>query len=132
MPVFSVFLSVISSRIGQVALALVVGYGWGWWKTDAGWRQSVAAERAQLEAKYQAELRRQAENAAEIAKAATQRAEEDAADLAKLQKTVEEFDRSQKNVKDSCAIDDAFHAAASKLRQPASRNRPAKITRPTK
>lgn len=132
MPVLHVLLSVISSRVGQIALALLVGYGWGWWKTDAGWRQSVAAERAELHAKHQAELRRQAENAIEIAKAATQRAEEDAADLAKLQKTIDEFDRSQKNVKDHCVIDDDFHAAVGKLRQPARRNRPAQITRPTK
>lgn len=127
-----ILLSILSSRASQIVLALLAGYIYGWAVTDSRWRQLLSAEKAQMEAKYQAELRRQAQNAVEIAKAATQRVEEDAAELARLQKQVDDFDKGETHAKDPCLIDDAFHAAAGKLRQPAKPARPAKTTRPAK
>lgn len=127
-----ILLSILGSRLAQLGLALAIGFGWGWVNTSARWREYVAQQDAARQVAHQIELRRQADNAREIAVAATQRVEEDAVELAKLQKQIEDFDRSQTNVKDPCAIDDTFYGAARKLRQPFHRNRPAKVTRPPK
>lgn len=132
MPFLPLVMTFLSSRIAQLGLALLLGWGWGYWKADARWRESYAAERAAREVMHQKEVARQAENAREIAAAATQRAEDDASELAKLQKQIDNFDRSQSNVKDPCVMDDLFIDATGKLRQPVKRPRPAKVTRPTK
>lgn len=122
--------SILSSRVANILVALLVGYGYGWFRTDLGWRRWEAKQEAARQVVRQMELAREAQNAAEIAKAATERAAEDAAQLAKLQKQIDDFDRSQAH--DPCTIDDAFHAAAGKLRQPPRRPHPAKVARPPK
>ena len=125
-------MSFLSSRVVQLGLALMLGWGWGYWKADVRWREAYAAERAAREVRYQKELAREAENSRAIAEAATQRVEEDAAVLANLRKQIEDFDRGEANAKDPCVMDDLFVGAAGKLRAPAKRPRPAKITKPPK
>lgn len=131
MPFLPILYSVLSSRLANILVALAIGFGWGWMNTSARWRDYMRQQQAAQETLHQMELRRQAENAKEIVAAATLRAEGDIAELTRLRKIIEDFDRSQANVKE-CVIDDAFHAAAGKLRQPVKPARPAKITRPPK
>lgn len=71
----TLLLTLLGNRIAQLGLALLIGYGWGWWKTDTSWRESVARERAAAEAAYQIEIQRQRAATAEIAAEATQRLE---------------------------------------------------------
>lgn len=62
-----ILLAILGSRIAQLALALLVGFGWGWWNTSARWRDYTAKERAAREVMHQMELSRQAKAEAEIA-----------------------------------------------------------------
>lgn len=123
---------ILSNRLAQFGLAVLIGFGWGWWSTDASWRDYVAKQNAAREVLHQMEVAREAANAVEIAKAATQRAEDDAAELSKLKQQVIGFDKGEDHAQNPCIMDDVFVDAARKLRQPARRDRPAKITRPTK
>lgn len=132
MPLLPILYGLLSSRIANILIALAVGFGWGWVNTSMRWREYMKQQQAAQQVLHQMELRRQAENAKEIAAAATQRAEDDATLLAKLQKHIDDFDKGEANAKDPCTIDDAFHAAARGLRQPAKPVRPAKVTRPAK
>lgn len=71
----AILLTIIGSRIGQIGLAFVIGWAMAWWKTDAGWRETVAKERAAAEYALQVERARQDAAAREIAAAATERLE---------------------------------------------------------
>lgn len=132
MPFLPLVMTFLSSRVAQIGLALIVGFVWGWWKTDVSWREHDAKQNAAREAAYRVELAREAQNAAEIAKAATERAASDAAELSKLKQQVADFDKDETHAQNPCTMDDLFVDAARKLRQPARRNRPAKVTRPPK
>lgn len=127
-----IILALLGSRLGQIILAFLIGWGSGWWKTDASWRAYEAKQDAARQVLHQMELAREAQNTVEIAKAATQRAEADAAELEKLHKQIADFDRGEAHAPDPCLIDDRFHDAARQLRQPARRDRPAKVARPPK
>ncbi len=71
----AILLTLIGSRIGQMGMAFVNGWTMAWWKTDAGWRETVAKERAAAEYALKAEQARQEAAAREIAAAATERLE---------------------------------------------------------
>lgn len=125
-------LALLSNRLTQLGLAILVGFGWGWANTSARWRDYMAQQDAARRVLHQMEMAREAQNAVEIAKAATQRAEDDAAELAKLKQQVSDFDKGETHAQNPCLMDDVFVDAARKLRQPAHRDRPAKIARPPK
>ena len=127
-----IILAFLGSRLGQIALAFLIGWGSGWWKTDASWRAYTARQDAARQVLHQMELAREAQNTVEIAKAATERAASDAAELSKLKQQVADFDKDETHAQNPCTMDDLFVDAARKLRQPARRNRPAKVTRPPK
>ena len=64
---------ILGNRFAQLAIALILGWAVGWWRTDASWREHVAREMAVKEAAYKVEIERQRAAAAEIAQAATDR-----------------------------------------------------------
>jgi hypothetical protein len=130
--ILPILLSIISNRVGQIVAAFIVGGVIGWWHTSSSWRTYEAAQAAAREAAYQVELAREQSNAQEIAKAATQRAEDDAADLAKLHQAVVDFTKDEAHAKDPCLMDDRFLDAAGKLQQPRRAVRPARVTRPSR
>lgn len=68
-----IFLAIIGSRIGQIALALIIGMGVGWWKTSAHCNRKIAAIEAARVAANAEELSRQEQAAREIAAEATKR-----------------------------------------------------------
>lgn len=123
---------VLSNRLAQLGLAIMVGYGWGWWSTDASWRAYQAKQQAAQEVLHQMELAREAANARAIAEAATRRVEEDTAELSKLRRQVADFDKGETNAKVPCVMDDVFIDAAHKLRFTPKARRPAKVARPPK
>lgn len=124
--------ALLTSRLGQIALAFLIGTGLGWWKTDASWHRYEKEQRAAAEVLHQMELAREAANAVEIAKAATERVEEDQADLVGLQKQLDDFSKDAANAKDPCLMDDRLIDAARRMRQPAPSRHRAKVTRPPK
>lgn len=70
-----ILLALLGSRIAQLTLAAIFGFGWGWWNTSTRWRDYAAKERAAREMMHQMELARQAKAAAEIALADRTRAD---------------------------------------------------------
>lgn len=125
----AILLAVIGSRVGQIALALLVGYGWGWWRTDAGWRDTVAKERAAAEAALQIERARQDAAAREIAAEATRRLAEEQEMTASMRRQIDDLKRSEADAPKTncpaCRVDDDFirrmrdlDAAGRKTRSP--------------
>lgn len=109
----AILLAVIGSRIGQIALALLVGYGWGWWRTDAGWRETVSKERAAAEYARQVERVRQEAAAREIAAEATRRLAEEQEMAAAMRRQLDDLKRSEvhapsKKECPACRVDDDF------------------------
>lgn len=123
---------VLSNRLAQLGLAVMLGWAYGWWSTDASWREYQAKQQAAAEVVHQMELAREAANARAIAEAATKRIEEDTAELIKLQKQVSDYDRGEANAEVPCVMDDRFIDAAHKLRYAPKARRPAKVARPPK
>lgn len=121
-----------ASRVGFPAATLLLGLFIGWYTTSKNWQQYEAKQDAARQVLHQMELAREAQNAVEIAKAATQRAEDDAAELVSLQKQVSDFDKGEINAPDPCVMDDLFVGAARQLRQPTARPHRATVTRPPK
>lgn len=83
--------SFLSSRFGQIVTAFAVAWFWSGWRADDHWKAVIAAEQAQAEAAYRAEVARQEKAAQEIAAAATARAEDDAALERELRAQIEAF-----------------------------------------
>lgn len=122
----------LTSRLGQIALVAIVSYGLGWARTDHSWRVWEANQQKIRDYNHQVELAREAENAVEIAKAATERVEEDTVTLSNLQKQVADFDKGEADAKDPCLMDDRMVGASQRLRFVPKPRRPAKVTRPPK
>jgi hypothetical protein len=107
----AILLAIISSRIGQIGLAFLIGWMLAWWKTDASWRETVAKERAAQEYALQVERTRQDAAAREIAAEATKRLEDEQASVADMAKQIEDLKRSEANAPKncpSCRVDDDF------------------------
>lgn len=83
--------SFLSSRFGQIVLAAVLAWFWSGHRADERWRGVIAAKEAAAAAAYQAEVARQEQAAMEIAKAATERAEDDAALERVLRAQIDDF-----------------------------------------
>lgn len=131
--------SILESRLGQLAIIAVVAWFWSAHNTNIKWRAYVAAEKAAAELAYQKELVRQQKAAEEIAKAAIQRAEDDAKVVTDMQTLIDDYEKKLKEkphvttkvVKiDSCVIDDNFSSVVRQLSNAA--NRQTKATRRTK
>jgi cobalamin biosynthesis protein CbiD len=123
----SVVGSIIGSRIGQ--LAIVAAVAWFWSAHDASIRYDKlrAAEKAAAESVYLKELIRQQQAAEEIAKAATQRAEDDSKVVSNLQEIIADYENKLKEksnvVKvDECVVDDNFINVVQQLSTAASRS----------
>lgn len=110
-PFVSATWSFATSRLGQLILAAAVAYGVGHHRASQACADREAAQRAALERAHQVELAREAEASREIAAAATQRAEEDAATASAQQQIIDRLKSETANVpptKSHCNIDDAF------------------------
>lgn len=112
-PALAAVWSFATSRLGQLILAAAVAYGVGHHRASQACADREAAERAALAAAHQVELAREAEAAREIAAAATQRAEEDAAAASAQQRIIDRLKLETAHVAapaqpDHCAIDDSF------------------------
>lgn len=134
--ILSFLWSVITSRIGQIALSFLVAWVWSGLRTDDYWEAKIARDNAVKEAAYHAEVERQEQAAREIAAAATARAEADAQVQDEMRRQIEAFNqkepiyvekKSQGAVAGpSCYIDGNF---ANVVRQFDAYNRPGKAPR---
>jgi hypothetical protein len=133
--------SFLSSRFGQIVTAFVVAWFWSGWRSDDHWRAVIAAEKAQAEVAYRAEVARQERAAQAIAAAATARAADDDALVRELRSQIDAFNAQESQIAptplpqspaaDSRAVIDRsfervvrqFDAAA---RRPTKHPRPAK------
>lgn len=116
--------SVITSRIGQIAVSFVVAWLWAGWRSDDYWKAKIAAENAAREAAYHKEIIRQEEAARQIAADATARAEDDAKAQEEMRRIIEEFNNKEpiyveKKVPvpqpSNCHIDSGFADVVRKL-----------------
>lgn len=135
----SLFVSVIGSRIGQLAIVALVSWFWGSHETAIKYQKLIAAEKAAVEAAYRAELQRQEYAAREIAEAATRRAEDDADAAKDMQAVIDDYAKKlkeQSNVKvkvdHNCGIDSDFAGVLQQLsnadrRHSRAARRPAKL-----
>lgn len=89
------FWAFASSRAGQIVIAATVAWFWAGWRHDDYWKAVIAAEKAQAEAAYRAEVARQEQAAREIAAAATVRAEDDAAVERELRAQIDAFNAQE-------------------------------------
>lgn len=135
------FWAFASSRAGQIIIAATVAWFWAGARADDHWRAIIAAEKAQAEAVYRAEVARQERAAQEIAAAATARAEDDAALERELRAQIEAFNAQEsQNVPAPLPQPTAPHSRAvidgdfeRLVRQfDASARRPAKPSRPAR
>lgn len=89
------FWAFASSRMGQITIAAVVAWFWAGARADDHWRAVIAADKAQAEAAYRAEVARQ-EQAARAIAAGTRQRDEDSAALARLQSDqIADFNRQE-------------------------------------
>ncbi len=135
------FWAFASSRMGQIIIVAAAAWFWAGSRADEHWRAIIAAEKAAAEAVYRAEVARQEQAAREIAVAATERAEEDAALERELRAQIEAFNAQepinvpaslpqQSAPNSSTVIDSRF---ADVVRQfDAAAGRPAKPSRPAR
>jgi len=136
------FWAFASSRAGQIIIAAAVAWFWAGARADTHWRAVIAAEKAQAEAAYRAEVARQERAAQEIAAAATARAEDDAAMERELRAQIDAFNAQESRVEHqvppekhqvsdrtpaACSIDGGFAGVVRRL--DAAARRPAKPTR---
>lgn len=97
--ILSFLWSVITSRIGQIAMAFVVAWFWNGWRTDDYWKTVIANEKAAAESAYRVELSRQQKASEEIAAAASERIEYDAEIERQLREQIDAFNAQEnKNV----------------------------------
>lgn len=89
------FWAFASSRVGQIIIAAAVAWLWSGWRADDHWKAVIAADKAQVEAAYRAEVARQERAAQEIAAAATARAADDAALERELRTQIEAFNAKE-------------------------------------
>lgn len=128
----AIILAIIGSRIGQVALAFLIGLAMAWWKTDASWREAVAKEKAAAEYALQVERARQNAAAREIAAEATRRLEDEQQAVADMAKQIEDMKRSESNAPKncpSCVIDDDYARRLRELDASGRKARPARRAR---
>lgn len=134
--------SFLSSRFGQIVTAFAVAWFWSGWRADDHWRAVIAAEKAQAEAVYRAEVARQERAAQEIAAAATARAADGAALERQLRAQIDAFNRQESRIEPQvnaqkpqvnassrlgCLIDGDFAGVVRRL--DATARRPAKPSR---
>ena len=115
------------SRLGQLAIAFAIAWFWAGWRTDAAWQARVAAEKAEIERQYQAELARQAVASAQIAQDAARRVEEEKALNLDLQKEIERYANEEKKIPSMahCTVDDDFVDVVRKLSPPVRAAKPS-------
>jgi len=127
MPIFSVIMEVLGSRLGQVALSFGVGFLYAWLSTNHAWEIKVASERASAQAAYKAEIDRERQAAVIIAKDATIRAEQDANEMSELQRIISDFDKKErvivKTEKGKCAPCTVDRSFADVVRRVSPRSR---------
>lgn len=121
--------SIISSRIGQIIMAVCAGWIWGWHSTTVDYEKRISAEKAQIEAAYKAEIQREEYAAREIAEAATRRAEDDAEAVKDMQEIIDEYTNKLKEkpdaktkIIDNCSIDSNFIDVVRKLSNASNRH----------
>lgn len=139
----SLLWSILESRIGQIAIAFVVGWVWAYWDTSSTWKARIEADKQAVERQYQAEIRRQQQAATEIARAATERAEEDQQIVDDLRRQIDEFNTKETTLAPAaapktlprapvagCAIDRNFADVVRQLdRTPQRKSRAPRRTR---
>lgn len=139
----SLFRTLIESRIGQIAIAFIVGWVWAYWDTNSTWKAKIAAEQAVIEQQHQAEMRRQKQAAADIVADAAARAEDDQKVVDDLRRQIDEFNSKETTLAPAstpktlprapvagCAIDGGFADVVRKLDHSATRkSRPARRAR---
>lgn len=129
----AMLLAIIGSRVGQIGLAFLVGYGWGWFKTDAGWRDTVAKERAAAESALQLERARQDAAAKEIAADATKRLEQEQASADEMRRQIDDLKRSVSDAPKpecpACRVDGDFARRMRKLDASGRKAKPSRRSR---
>ena len=127
MPIVSMILEVLASRLGQIALSFIAGFVYAWLSTNHAWELKIASERSAAEAVYKAEIERERQAAISIAKDATIRAEQDARDMDELQRLIDDFDKKErvivKTEKGKCAPCTIDHGFADVVRRISPRRR---------
>lgn len=127
MPILTIILDILASRIGQIALSFGAGFLYAWLGTNHAWEIKVASERSAAQAIYKAEIERERQASVSIAKDATIRAEQDAREMDDLQRMIDDFDKKERIIVKTekgkcypCTIDRSF---ADVVRRVAPRNR---------
>lgn len=127
MPIFSMIMEVLASRIGQIVLSFGVGFLYAWLSTNHAWEIKVASERAAAQAVLNAEVEKERQAAITIAKDATIRAEQDAREMDDLQRVIDDFDKKErvivKTEKGKCAPCTIDRGFADVVRRVSPRNR---------
>lgn len=123
----SLVVSILTSRIGQIAVAFCVAWLWSAHNTSVKYDQIIANERAAAEQALKQEVQRQEYAAREIAAAATRRAEDDLATAKEMRDVIDDFEKKLASMpvnKDNvCLIDDHFARTVQQLSD-ASRHHP--------
>lgn len=115
------FETLLPSRLGQIAVAFAVAWFWSSHNTSLEYEKRIAAEKAQIEAAYQAELQREQFATREIAEAATRRAEDDELAAKEMQAIIDEYASKQKEPVNAraqnnyCDIDSGFANVVQRL-----------------
>ena len=123
--------SLLTSRVGQLAIVAGISWFWSAHNTADHWRGIIAQEKAAIEAAYRAEVARQEEAAREIAAAATERAETDAQVAADMRKIISDYEKKMKEKPHvsaqncQCVIDDDFSGVVRRLSDTGNRKSPA-------
>ena len=136
----SIATSIISSRIGQFGIVALVSWFWATHETNVKWRSIIAAEKAQIEALYRAELQRQEKAIQEIEQLASKRESENIEVVADMKATIEEYMKKVKEqpnvvaktrVVHDCPVDSEFADVVRKLDSTRARkaNPPARTNR---
>lgn len=127
MPILTIILDILASRIGQIALSFGVGFLYAWLSTNHAWEVKIASEQSAAQAMYKAEIERERQAAVSIAKDATIRAEQDAREMDDLQRVIDDFDKKERIIVKTekgkcspCTIDRSF---ADVVRRVSPRNR---------
>lgn len=122
--------SALTSRIGQILIAAVIAWFWSASNTATYWKGVIATEKAAIEKAYREEVVRQQKAAEEIAKAATERAEQDAQAVSDMQKIIDDYatklkEKPHVTAGNNCIVDDHFSGVVQQLSNAARRKTPA-------